>query len=68
MSFSNQFIINKRGCPRCAGKIFSNEEFIEKSKKIYGDKYDYSKVNYTNCKKKNTIICPEHGEFKQRLA
>lgn len=39
------------------------EQFIEKARKIHGDKYDYSKVNYTRCDHKVCIICPEHGEF-----
>ena len=29
-----------------------SEKFIEKAKKIYGNDTDYSKMNYTNCKKK----------------
>jgi len=41
------------------------KEFIEKAKKIHGDKYDYSKVNYTNSKTKICIICPKHGDFFQ---
>lgn len=41
------------------------EEFIKKSKEIHGDKYDYSKVKYTNNKIKVCIICPKHGEFWQ---
>lgn len=41
------------------------EEFILKAKKIHGDKYDYSKVNYVNNTTKVCIICPEHGEFWQ---
>ena len=41
------------------------EEFINKAKKIHGDKYDYSKVNYFNDYTKVCIICPEHGEFWQ---
>ena len=44
----------------------TTEEFIEEAKKIHGDKYDYSKVDYKNNKTKVTIICPEHGEFEQR--
>ena len=44
------------------------EEFIEKAKKIHGDKYDYSKVNYINNSTKVCIICPEHGEFYQTPA
>lgn len=39
--------------------------FIEKSIKIHGNKYDYSKVEYINNKIKVKIICPEHGEFEQ---
>ena len=41
------------------------ENFIEKAKKIHGDKYDYSKVEYVNNRTKVCIICPEHGEFWQ---
>ncbi len=40
------------------------EIFVEKAIKIHGDKYDYSKVNYTNSKVKVIIICKEHGEFE----
>lgn len=40
-------------------------EFIEEARKIHGDKYDYSKVNYKNTHEKVTIVCPKHGEFKQ---
>lgn len=28
------------------GKRITQEEFIEKARKIHGDKYDYSMVNY----------------------
>lgn len=43
----------------------TTEEFIEEAIKIHGDKYDYSKVEYTNNKTKVCIICSEHGEFWQ---
>ena len=43
----------------------TKEEFIEKSVKKHGNRYDYSKVEYVNCKTKVCIICPEHGEFWQ---
>jgi len=43
----------------------TTEEFIEKAKKIHGDKYDYSKVNYVRSSEKVCIICPDHGEFWQ---
>lgn len=41
-------------------------EFIDKAYKLYGDRFDYSKVNYVNNKVPVCIICPEHGEFWQR--
>ncbi len=39
--------------------------FIEKSRKVHGDKYDYSQSIYTGNKNKIKIICREHGEFFQ---
>lgn len=43
----------------------NTKEFIEKAKKIHGDKYDYSKTEYINTMTKVCIICPIHGEFWQ---
>lgn len=63
-----------RGCPDCGklsqkNKVCSNlNEFIEKSIKLHGNKYDYSKVNYINAKKKIIIICKFHGDFIQRAS
>jgi len=54
------------GCPKCSNTVLSNtKEFINKSKKIYGDLYDYSKVNYITALKKIEIICKKHGPFWQ---
>ena len=39
--------------------------FIEKSKKIHGDRYDYSLVEYVNNSTKVKIICHTHGVFEQ---
>jgi hypothetical protein len=39
--------------------------FIERSIKIHGNKYDYSKSEYTGRPKKLKIICKIHGEFDQ---
>ena len=41
-----------------------NDIFIEKAKKIHGNIYDYSLVNYINNHTKIKIIC-EHGIFEQ---
>lgn len=55
------------GCPKCAGTNRSNTgEFIEKARKIHGNKYDYSKVEYVNNRTPVCIICPIHGEFWQK--
>ena len=57
------------GCPACGQMAAADktrmpqEEFIARAKKIYGDRYDYSKVEYINNNTKVTIICSKHGEF-----
>jgi hypothetical protein len=44
----------------------TTQEFIQKSKIVHGEKYDYSKTDYITARKKVTIICPIHGEFEQK--
>jgi menaquinone-dependent protoporphyrinogen IX oxidase len=39
------------------------EEFITKSKNVFGNLYDYSKVDYKGNKVKVEIICKDHGSF-----
>lgn len=53
------------GCPYCANKFKTTDNFIDKAILIHGDKYDYSKVEYVNAYSKVCIICPIHGEFWQ---
>lgn len=43
----------------------SLKDFIERAKIRHINKYDYSKTVYSKTHEKVTIICPEHGEFKQ---
>ena len=47
-------------------KLSKLKSFIRKSKGVHGDKYIYSKVNYTNSHTKVIIICKKHDEFEQR--
>jgi hypothetical protein len=55
------------GCKKCSGNYKSNsKDFIKKSKKIHGNKYNYSLVNYKNAYTKIIIICKKHGTFKQK--
>lgn len=42
----------------------NTEEFIEKAKLKYGDKFSFEKTVYTGNKKEVEVICPEHGVFK----
>lgn len=41
------------------------KKWLADAKKIHGDKYDYSKVEYINARTKVCIVCPIHGEFWQ---
>ena len=71
----NEHLSEKAGCPKCSQEnqneikhnLFKKtaEQFIKEAKKIHGDKYDYSKVDYYNTHTKVKIICPIHGEFEQ---
>lgn len=55
------------GCKKCTNHHnYTTEEWIEQAKRVHGDKYDYSKVEYVNNKTKVCIVCPIHGEFWQR--
>ena len=44
----------------------TTEQFIKEAKKIHGDKYDYSLVEYINNYTKVKIICKKHGIFEQQ--
>ena len=63
--------LSGEGCPLCANEKKKNVKnlsltgFIERAKKIHGEKYDYSKTLYVNNRTKVCIMCPEHGEFWQ---
>lgn len=50
-------------CPKCYGLYKTNEQIIEEARKVHGDKYDYSELEYVNAHTKMKIICPEHGVF-----
>lgn len=57
------------GCKKCANieknskRTLTTEQFIERSKKVHGDKYDYAKTKYVNSNTKVVITCPKHGDF-----
>lgn len=47
-------------------KIDNTEKLLNYCKSYYGDKYDYSYVNYVKSSIKVKLICYEHGEFYKR--
>ena len=58
-----------QGCPDCCKNAdVTQEMFIERAKRIHGDKYDYSRVHYQGMWVPVEIICPVHGSFLQTPA
>lgn len=62
------------GCPQCASietgqrQSRGRETFICEAQKIHGNKYDYSKVVYTQSNDKVCVTCLVHGDFWQRAS
>jgi predicted nucleic-acid-binding Zn-ribbon protein len=62
----------KQGCPKCKCeeqsklKSLTSEQFIQRSKQIHGERYDYSSVRYVRAKIHVEIICKTHGPFQMR--
>lgn len=55
----------KTNCAKCSNNFPKTTEiFVEEAKAKWGDKYDYSKVNYTNNINKVEVICRDHGIFE----
>jgi Zn finger protein HypA/HybF involved in hydrogenase expression len=65
----------KEGCPKCQSEkmsklfLMTTKEFVEKAKKIHGDKYDYSKTDLKNRKNNDKVLitCRKHGDFWQNI-
>lgn len=60
-------------CPMCSDirstcHMMTMEHFLTKAHELHGDKYDYSKVDLEHRDENGcvTIICPIHGEIKQK--
>lgn len=59
------------GCPTCGiDKVIkkqrrTTEDFIKKAKKVHGNKYDYTLVDYVDLKTRVKITCKKHGIFEQ---
>jgi len=58
------------GCKKCgsertknANKTLTNKIIVKKCIEVWGDQYDYSKVNYQNNNEHIEVICKTHGSF-----
>jgi Zn finger protein HypA/HybF involved in hydrogenase expression/very-short-patch-repair endonuclease len=60
--------LSGQGCPKCKGKSLTNEEFIDRCKKIHNNKYDYTETLYTGAINKIKIKCNTHGFFSQKAS
>jgi hypothetical protein len=58
--------LNGNGCKKCVlDKLkLGKDEFIRRAKSKFGDRYDYSKVEYVNNVTKVIITCKKHGDFE----
>jgi ssDNA-binding Zn-finger/Zn-ribbon topoisomerase 1 len=60
-----------KGCRKCASKAAgdkyrkSGDDFVEESRNVHGDRYDYSDCDYKTARLKVTIKCKVHGRFEQ---
>lgn len=52
-------------CPTIKSAVDKNSYYINKAKKVHGDKYDYSKTVFISDKILVVITCPIHGDFEQ---
>lgn len=57
-----------RGCQKCniIHQTKTNSYFINKANEVHNNKYRYENAKYTKSKNYVTIVCPEHGKFKQQ--
>ncbi len=59
-----------QGCPTCGKNIsgvrLTQDEFIGRLQKRYGNKFDYTKVKYINGKTPVIVTCKQHGDFEKR--
>ena len=57
--------LSGQGCPKCAGRSWSQEDAINAFREEQGDFYIYDKVIFKGMKIPVTITCPIHGDFLQ---
>ena len=59
--------LSGQGCPSCTNKVKgTTKSFIEKANILYGERYDYSRVNYRKRDIKVTIFCKLHDAYFEK--
>jgi hypothetical protein len=59
------------GCKKCGIVLRANkhrlkkELFVQRSRSVHGERYDYDKVDYRTAHTKVAIVCRKHGPFEQ---
>ncbi|MGN1218406.1 MAG: hypothetical protein ACI4TD_10600, partial [Phocaeicola sp.] len=57
---TNEALSARKGTPN-TNRRSTTEDFVKKAKAVHGDKYDYSRVEYTSVDDKVEIICKKCG-------
>ena len=57
-----------RGCRKCSSErhALDYDTFVQRSKKLYGDLFEYSDKGYKNLKSEVNIRCVKHGVFRTK--
>lgn len=59
-------VLRKDGCPKCSPVAhLTQDDFLVRAQKRFGDRYDYSLVEFVNVATPVKIVCKTHGLFEQ---
>lgn len=59
-------VLGKNGCPKCSVVAhLTQEDFLQRATERFGQRYDYSLVEFVNVATPVKIICAKHGIFEQ---
>ena len=54
-------VVNKTGCPFCAGRHRTIKEVVDLSRNLYGDKFDFRDTVFTKSKDRFKVVCRDCG-------
>lgn len=60
--------LRRSGCPQCCSgkrKKTSNEEYLARCRKLWGDKWDLSNIKYDGVSSRIIVGCHLHGKFEK---